>query len=54
DSLEAALSQDAPDYDWLVRLFSEVRDRLCAMTPSRSSIHAEIHAGLDADLFAQM
>jgi hypothetical protein len=35
-------------------LSAQVRDRLCAMTPSRADARAEVHARLDAELFAQV
>ena len=54
DLLDKALASDPPDYEWVVRLYKELADRLCAITPSRGDLHAEIQAGLDPELFEQM
>ena len=54
DVLTESLKKEEPDWDWLVRLFKELRDRLCALTPHRRDLHIEIYEGMDVELFEQM
>jgi len=51
------LSENPPDYDWLVTLFSEIKDRLIGiinMTSKNSILLAELEESLDVPLFKQM
>lgn len=52
--IEKALSEQQPDPEWITRLYAEMRDKLCALTPRRTDMHKEIHEALDVDLFEQM
>uniref|UniRef100_A0A6T7QZ90 Ubiquitin-like domain-containing protein n=1 Tax=Hanusia phi TaxID=3032 RepID=A0A6T7QZ90_9CRYP len=54
DLLENALNPEKPDHEWIVRLYAEMRDRLCALTPRRQDIREEIHEKMDVSLFQQM
>ena len=54
DCIEKALSDENPDPEWITRLYAEMRDKLCALTPRRTDIHLKIHAALNVDLFEQM
>jgi hypothetical protein len=54
DLIEQALAATPPDHEWITRLYGEMRDRLCALTPRRSDLHREIHEVLDVDVFEQM
>jgi hypothetical protein len=54
DLIEKALSEEQPDPEWITRLYAEMRDKLCALTPRRTDMHKEIHYALDVDLFEQM
>ena len=54
DLIEKALSEEQPDPEWITRLYAEMRDKLCALTPRRTDMHKEIHDALDVDLFEQM
>jgi len=54
DLLEESLKSDKPDWDWLTKLYKELRDRICNLTPHRKDRIAEIYEHMDADLFHQM
>ena len=54
DVLTQSLLGEDPDWNWLVRLYSELRDRLCQLTPRRTDIHQEIKESMDVELFSQM
>ena len=54
DLLEESLSGDKPDWDWVVRLYSELRDKLCQLTPNRTDLHDEIKDSMDLEIFSQM
>ena len=54
DRLDETLRSDSPDYEWICRLYSELGDRLCALTPRRADIVEETRAALDVDLFSGM
>mmetsp|Transcript_62676 Transcript_62676/g.147433 ORF Transcript_62676/g.147433 Transcript_62676/m.147433 type:complete len:322 (+) Transcript_62676:91-1056(+) len=57
-SLEASISPSKPgeqaDLSWIIKLYGETRDRLCALTPRREDIRQQIHAALDLQLFERM
>ena len=54
DLLTNSLKKDKPDWNWLLRLFEELRNRLCSLTPRRIDLHREIHEAMDIELFDQM
>ena len=54
DLLTESLSGDNPDWSWLVRLYGELRQRICMLTPRRSDIHRELAENMDIELFEQM
>ena len=54
DLLEEKVASDPPDYDWIVRLYTEIRDRLCSFVSQGSNVRKEISAGFDVVLFSQM
>ena len=54
DLLEESLAGDKPDWDWVVKLYSELRDKLCQLTPNRADLHDEIKDSMDLDIFSQM
>ena len=54
DLLSETLASDNPDWDWVVRLYTELRDRLCMLTPRRIDIHKSIKESMDVQLFNQM
>ncbi len=54
DLLTESLSSDTPNWEWLVRLYKELRDRICNLTPRRTDIHGELYENMDAELFEQM
>jgi len=54
DVLTQSLTGDNTDWDWLVRLYSELRENLCQLTPNRKDIHTVIRDSMDVDIFSQM
>ena len=54
DLIEKSLSEEQPDAEWVARLYAEMRDKLCALTPRRPDLHKQIHDALDVDLFETM
>lgn len=42
------------DLDWLRRLCVELKERINALTPSRSDLHHALEASFDVDLIVQM
>lgn len=54
DLLQQKVAEDPPDYDWIVRLYKEVRDRLSIYYRIGSENYLEIYTKMDADLFEQM
>jgi len=54
DLIEKSLSEEQHDAEWIVRLYAEMRDKLCALTPRRADLHQQIHEALDVELFETM
>ena len=54
DLIDKALSEEQPDPEWITRLYAEMRDKLCALTPRRTDMHQQIHEALNVDLFEEM
>ena len=54
DLLEQKVAEDPPDYDWITRLYAELRDRLTNLLKKGSSLRTEIEEKMDVELFSQM
>ena len=54
DSIRENVNSDTPDYEWLVRLFVEIRDRLTKFVRKDSKTAKSIEDSFDVDLFRQM
>ena len=54
DLLEQKVAEDPPDYDWITRLYAELRDRLAKLLKTGSSMRVEIEEKMDIELFTQM
>ena len=54
DDFAAELQATPPNYERVVTLLSEVRDRIKALVPNRSDLQDRIHAGIDVDFIRQM
>lgn len=52
DGVLDSLKQNEPDYIWVLKLMKEVRDELCAMSPS--SWRQEIFGAIDVDILSQV
>ena len=45
---------DTPDYDWLVELYSEIREKIIYFLKKDSPLRKEIEESFDVELFSQM
>lgn len=57
DSLEHIINSkniSSKDIDWLVRLCTELKDRINGLTPRRKDLHEELNKALDVTLLDQM
>jgi len=57
DSLENIINSTEvtdEDIDWLVRLCTELKDRINALTPRRKDLHEQMNKALDVTLLHQM
>jgi hypothetical protein len=54
DLLRKNLESATPNWEWVKRLYEELRDRLCNLTPNRVDIHADIHDKMDSEIFHSM
>ena len=54
DVLEAKVREEPPDYDWIVRLYTEMRHNLTYFLKKGSAFRTEIEESLDIELFDQM
>ncbi len=52
--LEIKVNESPPDYEWITRLFEEIKDRLVFFIKKDSSIRKDIEDRLDTELFDQM
>ena len=54
DVLEEKVRQEPPDYDWITRLYIEIKTRLANLLKINSVIRQEIITSMDDQLFRQM
>ena len=54
DLLEEKVRQEPPDYDWIARLYGEIRTRLASILREGSMVRKEIEESMDVVLFRQM
>lgn len=54
DLLEERVRSEPPDYEWIVRLYKEVRDKLAALLRKESELRKEIEERMDIVIFDQM
>lgn len=54
DLLEEKVRQEPPDYDWIARLYAEIRERLASLMRKDSAVRKEIEDSMDVELFKQM
>jgi hypothetical protein len=52
--LEIKVNESPPDYEWITRLFEEIKDRLVFFIKKDSPIRKDIEDRLDTELFDQM
>ena len=54
DLLQQKVKQTPPDYDWIVKLYKEIRFKLTHFLKQGSTFRVEIEEGMDVELFDQM
>jgi Mg2+ and Co2+ transporter CorA len=54
DSIDDTINSDKPDYDWIERLYSEIKDRLFRYIKKDSQTYRAIDESFDIELFNQM
>jgi len=54
DLLEEKVREEPPDYDWITRLYQEIRTRLSSLLKQGSVFRKEIESSMDVQLFRQM
>ena len=54
DNIESNIKSDKPDYVWLVKLYTEIRNRLCKYFKKDSKTYLQIQDSFDIELFKQM
>jgi hypothetical protein len=54
DLLEEKVREEPPDYDWITRLYQEIRTRLSSLLRVNSNTRKEIEDSMDVELFRQM
>ena len=54
DLLEEKVGQDPPDYEWLTRLYGEIRTKLITLLRVGSPLRVEIEQSMDCDFFKQL
>lgn len=54
DLLEEKVGASPPDYEWLTRLYGEIRSKLIALLREGSQLRVEIEETMDCDFFKQL
>jgi len=54
DLLEQKVSTNPPDYDWLTRLYTEIRDKLTRLLKHSSKTRKHIEEQMDPEFFHQL
>ena len=54
DLLEERVAAIPPDFEWIINLYSEIRERLCSFVKSDGKTYKEIREVFDVKLFSQM
>ena len=54
DLLEQKVAANPPDYEWLTRLYGEIRTKLISLLREGSQLRNEIEESMDCDFFKQL
>ena len=54
DLLEERVARDPPDYDWITKLYEEIRNKLTKILKKGSHLRVEIEDCMDIEIFDQM
>ena len=54
DAIADAVSSEPPQVDYIVRLYTEIRDRIASMVNPSGCTHQKIHEEFDVEFFEQL
>lgn len=54
DIIDEAVNSDKPDYEWILRLYSEIKGRLMKYIKPESKVYKKLDEEFDISLFKQM
>jgi hypothetical protein len=54
DLLREKVASEPPDFDWIVNLYKEIREKLTYFLKKGSRFRVEIEEGMDVEIFDQM
>jgi hypothetical protein len=54
DLLKERVEQEPPDYDWIIKLYKEIRNKLTKILKKDSQLRVEIEDCMDIEIFSQM
>jgi hypothetical protein len=54
DIIDETINSNTPDYDWIVTLYSEIKERLLKYVKKDCNVYKSIDEDFDIDLFRQM
>ena len=54
DLIDEKVNSEKPDYEWITKLYQEIRDRLCGFLKKDSKTRKKIMEEFDVELFNQM
>ena len=54
DMIDGTINSSTPDYDWIVKLYDEIKRRMLIYVKKDSNTYKSIESSFDKDLFEQM
>ena len=54
DIIDETVSSDKPDYEWIIKLYSEIKGRLIKFIKPQSKVYKQIDGDFDVDFFRHM
>ena len=54
DAIDSTVNSKEPDYDWIINLYTEIRDRLTRYLKKDKDTYKQIMEEFDVDFFSQM
>ena len=54
DIIDETVNSDKPDYDWIVKLYIEIKNRLLKYVKKQSKVYEQINDNFDIKIFRQL